>query len=161
MNKTEINKDNSMRNSYWLLNARLRVLAGHAETGGRFDLVEGWFPPGTLTPPHRHGAYSELIYVLDGEFTVWAGGRKAVLRRGDNHTIPAGTAHVVAATSGGPARALVIASPSGFARLITEVGTPVGGDGMPPSALPDLEPFLRVSAELGDEILGPPGALPD
>jgi uncharacterized RmlC-like cupin family protein len=99
--------------------------------------------------------------VLDGEFTVWTGGREAVLRPGDSLIIPAGTAHVVAATSGGPARALVIASPSGFARLITEVGTPVGGDGMPPSALPDLEPFLRVSAELGDEILGPPGALPD
>ncbi|MBV8558131.1 MAG: cupin domain-containing protein, partial [Planctomycetaceae bacterium] len=110
---------------------------------------------------HRHGAYSEQIYVLDGEFTVWAGGRKAVLRPGDHLTIPAGTAHVVAATGDAPGRGLVVASPSGLARLITEAGTPDEGGGAPPSVAPDMEHFLRVSAELGDELLGPPGALPD
>jgi quercetin dioxygenase-like cupin family protein len=150
-----------MKNSYWLLGARLSVLAAHTDTGGRYDLIEGWFSPGTQTPPHRHGAYSEQLYVLDGEFTVWAGGRKTVLRPGDHFTIPAGTAHVVAATGDGPGRALAVASPSGFARLITEVGTPDGGDGVPPSAPLDMDLFLRVSAELGDELLGPPGTLPD
>jgi quercetin dioxygenase-like cupin family protein len=150
-----------LKNSYWLFNTRLSVLAGQAETGGRYDLVEGWFAPGTQTPPHRHGAYSEQLYVLDGEFTVWAGARKVVLRPGDNFTIPAGTAHVGAATGDGPGRGLVVASPSGFARLVTEVGTPEEGGGGPPSAPLDMDLFLRVSAELGDEILGPPGALPD
>jgi quercetin dioxygenase-like cupin family protein len=139
----------------------LSILAGHAETGGRYDLVEGWCAPGTQTLPHRHGAYSELLYVLDGELTVWAGGRKAVLRPGDHLTIPAGTAHVVAATGDAPGRALAVASPSGFARLITEVGVADEGGVAPPSAPPDMERFLRVSAELGDELLGPPGALPD
>jgi len=132
MKSTEMNKINSMRNSCWLFNTRLSILAGHADTEGRFDLVEGCFPPGTQSPPHRHGAYAEQLYVLDGEFTVWAGGSNAVLRPGDNLVIPAGTAHVVAATGSGPGRGLVIASPSGFARLITEVGTPDGGDAVPP-----------------------------
>ena len=99
--------------------------------------------------------------MLDGEFTVWAGGRKAVLRRGDDLAIPAGTAHALAVTGDGPGRALVVASPSGFARLITEVGTPDRGDGAPPSTPLDMEHFLRASAEVGDELLGPPGALPD
>jgi hypothetical protein len=54
-----------------------------------------------------------------------------------------------------------VASPSGFARLITEAGTPDKGGGAPPSAAPDMDLFLRVCAELGDEILGPPEALPD
>ena len=58
-------------------------------------------------------------------------------------------------------RALVVASPSGFARLVTKAGTPDEGGGVPPSAAPDMDLFLRVCAELGDEILGPPGALPD
>ena len=61
--------------------------------------------PGTQTPPHRHGAYSEQLYVLDGDFTVWAGGRKAVLRPDDYLTILALTTHVVAATGDGPGRA--------------------------------------------------------
>jgi quercetin dioxygenase-like cupin family protein len=66
-----------MKGASWLFGARLSVLAGQANTGGRYDLVEGWFFPGAQTPPHRHGAYSEQVYVLDGAFTVWAGGRTA------------------------------------------------------------------------------------
>ena len=72
-----------MKNSYWLFGTRLSVLADQANTEGRYDLVEGCFSPGTQTPPHRHRAYAEQLYVLDGEFTVWAGGRKAVLCPGD------------------------------------------------------------------------------
>jgi quercetin dioxygenase-like cupin family protein len=151
-----------MRKTYWLVGNRLSVLAGPKETEGRYDLVEGVSPPGTQTPPHLHRRYSEQIYVLGGEFTVWTGGgRKTVLRPGEDFTIPAGTAHAVAATSNGPARALVVASPSGFARLITEAGTPDEGGGAPPSAASNMDLLLRVTAEVGDEILGPPGALPD
>jgi quercetin dioxygenase-like cupin family protein len=150
-----------MKNSYWLFGTRLSVLADQTNTGGRYDLVEGWFPPGCQTPLHRHTRYAEQIYVLEGEFTVWAGGRKAVLRPGDDLLIPAGTAHAVAASSDVPGRSLVVASPSGFARLITEAGAPDDGGGVPPSAAPDMDVFLRVCAELGDEILGPTGTLPD
>ena len=93
--------------------------------------------------------------------TVWADGHKVVLRHGDSLTVPAGTPHAVAATGDGPARALVVTSLSGFARLITEVGTLDEGAGAPPSAAPDMDLFLRISAELGYAFLGPPGALPD
>jgi quercetin dioxygenase-like cupin family protein len=147
--------------AFWLLGNRLTVLADHAETGGHYDLIEGRQPAGNQTPPHRHTKYAEQIYVLDGERTIWAGKRKVVLHAGDTFTIPAGTEHVVANTGGGPAHSLVIASPSGFARLIEEAGTPDTG-GAPPQPTPaDLERVNRVAAEVGDEILGPPGALPE
>ena len=84
---------NAMKNSYWLFGTRLSFLADQTNTGGRYDLVEGWFPPGMPTPPHRHGAYAEQLYVLDEEFMVWAGGRKAVLRPGDYLLIPPDTSH--------------------------------------------------------------------
>jgi quercetin dioxygenase-like cupin family protein len=148
-----------MKNAYWLLGARLRVIAGTADTGGRYDFVEGWFPAGAQVPPHLHRRYSEQIYVLDGEFTVWVGGRKAVLHSGEDLIIPAGTVHALAVTGVGPGRALVVASPSGFAQLIAEAGTPDKGDETPPSTATEMELLLRVSAELGDEILGPPGAV--
>lgn len=150
-----------MDRSFWLFGSRLTILASHEDTAGRYDLVEGWFPPGTQTPPHRHATYAEQVYALAGEFTVWIGGNKTVLRPGDHVFIPAGAPHVVAATGDGPARGLAVASPSGFARLIAEAGTPDAGDGVPPSSPPDMEAFLRVSAEIGDELLGPPGALPE
>jgi quercetin dioxygenase-like cupin family protein len=152
---------NVMKNAYWLFGTRLSILADRANTGGRYDLIEGWFSPGMQTPPHRHRAYAEQLYILDGQFTVSVGGRKIVLGPGDDFFIPAGTAHVVAATGDVPGRALVVASPSGFAYLITKAGTPDEGRGEPPSTDPDMDLFLRIAAELGDEMLGPPGALLD
>jgi quercetin dioxygenase-like cupin family protein len=159
-NEPRSKKENPMRKAYWLGGTRLSVLAGPADTEGRYDLVEGWFPAGTQIPPHRHRRYSEQICVLEGEFTVWAGKRKAVLRPGDDIFIPPGTAHAWHNTGAGPGRAQVIASPSGFARLVTEVGTPDDGSGVPPSTPTDMDLFHRISAELGDEILGLPGLCP-
>jgi hypothetical protein len=69
--------------------------------------------------------------------------------------------HVVAATGGIPGRALVVASPSGFARLITEAGTPDEGGGAPPSADLDMDLLRRICADLDDESCSPPGALRD
>lgn len=147
--------------SFWLLGDRWEVLADHTDTEGRYDLLESRPSAGHQTPLHRHTRYAEQIYVLDGELTVWAGGRMVVLHAGDAFTVPAGTAHVVAVTGGGPAHGLVIASPSGFARLIEEVGIPDTG-GAPPQPSPEEpERFNRVAAEVGDELLGPPGALPE
>jgi quercetin dioxygenase-like cupin family protein len=143
-----------MSQSLWLFGSRLNIVTDHTTTGGQYDLIEGYFPPGTQTPPHRHTRYSEQLYVLEGEFTVWAGENKVVLSAGESFLIPPGTPHVVAALSEQPARGLVVAAPSGFARLVAAVGTP--NETEPP----DMELAERISAEIGDEILGPPGALP-
>jgi len=148
-----------MTRSYWLSGARFTVHANHEDTAGCYDLVEGCAPPGFQTPLHRHTRYAERFYILQGEVTVWAGARKAVLRAGDTFTVPAGQAHAVMATGNGRARALCVASPSGFARLVMEAGTPDAG-GAPPAGPPDMAHFERICAEIGDEILGPPGARP-
>ncbi|MEH2411697.1 cupin domain-containing protein [Nostoc sp.] len=143
-----------MAQSLWLFGTRLNIVADHATTGGQYDLIEGYFPPGTQTPPHRHTRYSEQLYVLEGEFTVWAGENKVVLSAGDSFLISAGTPHVVAALSDQPARGLVVAAPSGFARLIAAVGT------LDENETPDMALFERISTEIGDEMLGLPGKLP-
>ena len=69
-----------MRKSYWFLGHHQTILAGAADTEGRYDLAEGRFPAGTQIPPHVHRRYSEHFYVLEGELTVWVGRRKVVLR---------------------------------------------------------------------------------
>jgi hypothetical protein len=96
---------------------------------------------------------------VEEELTAWAGERKVVLGHGESVFIPVGTPHSLAATGDGQTRILVVASPSGFARLVTEGGTPEEGQGMPPAASFDMDRFLRVAAELGDELIGPPVAL--
>jgi quercetin dioxygenase-like cupin family protein len=147
-----------MENSFWLFGTHVTVLANQVDTHGRYDLIEGRFAPGVETPVHRHPAYSEHLYVLSGEFTVRSETGTVVLTPGQSHLIPKGMAHSVAATSSDVARGLVVASPSGFAQLIQEAGTASDGSDIPPTAPPDLEAFMRASSEIGDELLGPPGA---
>jgi quercetin dioxygenase-like cupin family protein len=149
-----------MTRSFWLFGTRFTVHANHGDTAGRYDLIEGSALPGFQTPLHRHNRYAEQFYILEGEFTVWAGKQRAVLHPGDTFTIPAGTVHAVAVTGSSPARALAVAYPSGFARLIMGAGTPDTG-GEPPAGPPDMAVFGRICAEVGDETLGPPGALPE
>ncbi len=143
-----------MTRYFWFFGFCLTILADHTTTGGQYDLVEGYFPPGSQTPPHCHTRYSEQLYVLEGEFTIWAGENKVVLNTGESYLIPVGTPHVVAAIGDKPAHGLMIAAPSAFARLIAAVGTQEKAE------TPDMALFDRISAEIGDEILGPPGTLP-
>ena len=143
-----------MIQSFWFFGSYLTILADRTTTGGQYDLIEGYFPPGSQTPPHRHTRYLEQLYVLEGEFTIWAGENKLVLSTGESFLIPVGTPHVVAAIGDRPARGLILAAPSAFARLIAAVGT------QDKTETPDMALFDRVSAEIGDEILGSPGTLP-
>jgi hypothetical protein len=48
-----------MTQSIWFLGARFNIIADATNTGGKYDLVEGYFPSGSQTPPHRHTRYSE------------------------------------------------------------------------------------------------------
>ncbi|TGD77546.1 cupin domain-containing protein [Hymenobacter wooponensis] len=146
-----------MNQSFWLLGTLTRILADHEATEGRYDLIEGTFQPGVVTPLHRHTTYSEHLVVLEGEFTVHTKTEVVVLKPGQDLFIPLGTAHAVVS---GPARTrgLVVASPSGFARLIKAAGTAADATGLPPTTPPDMEAFARASAEIGDEIVGPPPA---
>jgi quercetin dioxygenase-like cupin family protein len=143
-----------MTQTLWLFGTRLTIVADHTTTGGQYDLIEGYFPPGTQTPLHRHTRYSEQLYVLEGEFTVWAGENKVVLKPGDSYLISPSTPHVVATSSDQSARGLVVAAPSAFARVVETVGT------VEETEPTDMALYDRISAEVGDEILGPPGTLP-
>lgn len=122
-------------------------------TVGQYDLLEGYFPPDTQTPPHRPTRYSEQVYVLEGEFTIWTDDQKIEISIGENFLIPIGTPYVVAATGNKPAWGLVVAAPSAFARLVAIVRTQERENPL------DIKLFDRISAEIGDEILGTPGTL--
>jgi mannose-6-phosphate isomerase-like protein (cupin superfamily) len=143
-----------MTQPLWFLGIHFNIIADATTTGGKYDLLEGYFPSGIQTPPHRHTRYSEQVYVLEGEVTVWAGADKHVLHPGESFLISIGTPHVVGSVSDKPARLLVVASPSSFARLIEATGT------LDETAPQDMALLDRISTEIGDEILGAPGELP-
>ena len=79
LGRTEATDARKAARTFWLLGNRLTVLADDADTGGRYDLIEGHKSQGDQTPLHRHTRYDEQFYVVDGELTVWAGKREVVL----------------------------------------------------------------------------------
>ncbi|MEG4115505.1 MULTISPECIES: cupin domain-containing protein [unclassified Microcoleus] len=111
-----------MSQSLWLFGSRLTIVADYTTTAGQYDLIEEYSLPGSQTPLHRYTGYCQLLYVLEEEFTVWAGENKVVLSGGDNIMIPVGTPQMVAVFSDKPARGLVVNAPSGPARLIKAMG---------------------------------------
>jgi quercetin dioxygenase-like cupin family protein len=149
------NRSNFMMQSFWFFGCYLTILADRATTGGQYDLIESYFPPDSQTPPRCHTLYSEQLYVLEGEFTIWAGEHKLLLSTGESFLIPIDTPHVIAAIGDQPAHGLTIAAPSALARLIAAVGTEDRRE------IPDMALFDCISAEIGDEILGSSGTLPN
>ncbi len=144
-----------MTSSFWFFGTHFNIIADHTTTAGQYDLLEGYFLSGKQTPLHRHTRYSEHLYVLEGEFTVWAGENKVVLSTGDHFLVPAGIPHAVGVLNDRPAQGLVVTAPSGFAQLVAATGTSSKAE------TPDMNLFMQICGEIGDEVLAPPGALPD
>ena len=94
---------------------------------------------------------------MEGKCTLWVGPDMVQLRPGGYYAIALNTPHAIKAGPKG-CRSLLITSPAGFAELIARAATPARLAG--PDTEIDLEIFTSVSAELGDQILGPPGMLP-
>ncbi|WP_281168482.1 cupin domain-containing protein [Spirosoma spitsbergense] len=118
------------------------------------------FSAGAESPLHLHTKYSELIYVLEGEFTIYTDTGVATLSPGGSVFIPINTQHMVVGSGEGDNRAITVASPSGFAELIRSVGTPGSFDSIPPDQSNEMSLFLKLSEEIGDVLWGPPGTRP-
>ncbi len=149
-----------MNPPYWLFGAHLRILADAQQSHSPYDLVEGYFPPGIETPLHRHTRYDELIYVLAGAFTLYTDSDTVALTAGSHFFIPRNTPHVVVSTGEAANLALTVASPGGFGKLIRTVGIPDLYEGIPPGQMNDMGLFVELAHEIGDVIMGAPGARP-
>ncbi|KQS36217.1 cupin domain-containing protein [Pedobacter sp. Leaf194] len=149
-----------MEQNFWLFGTELKILADEQDTEGRYDLIEGTLASRVETPVHLHSKYSEKIYVLEGEFTVFTPNSAVKASMGMSVFIPANTPHVVSAGENEINRALTIASPSGFAKLIREVGTPSMSGNRPVESIDTMDRFLKLSETIGDILLSPPGGRP-
>ncbi len=143
------NTFNIVSDDRWFGFARFRTLYDSDD----YDLQESVQPAGEQTPLHRHTSYVEHLFVVEGEVEAWVGNRHLSLVPGESVTVPVGVAHAIRAGAGG-VRAVVSSRPGRFAKFIAAVGTTQ-------EAAPDLEAVGREAAAIGDELLGPPGTLPE
>lgn len=132
-------------------------IAGEA-TGGRFAVIESHAPQGDRSPLHVHTREDEWFYVLEGELRFWVGGRIIDAPAGSFVYGPRGVPHTFAVRST-EARFLVVAEPAGFDAFVRAVAEPAGSHTLPPppDGPPDMARLVKLAAEYGIEILGPPG----
>jgi quercetin dioxygenase-like cupin family protein len=150
-----------MKNSFWLFGSHHYILAEDNQTEKNYDLVEKRSAPGVETPLHIHNGYSELVYVLAGQLTVYTKSGAVILDPGSRFVIPRGTIHSLAATASEMTVSLQIFAPGGFAQLLRTVGTP-GPKNNKPNEIPvDKELFDSWCEKLGDITIAPPGTRPE
>jgi mannose-6-phosphate isomerase-like protein (cupin superfamily) len=92
------------------------VKAGVEQLGVFEAEIGGDFP---RPPAHRHLRTAESFYVLDGEFTVVLGGEQSTLVAGAFATVPPGTIHA-SAPSSGPIRFVNLFAPGGLEAYLRE-----------------------------------------
>jgi uncharacterized cupin superfamily protein len=76
--------------AFWFLNNLEIVKATTASTGGSYSLVYQIAPPGAATPYHLHHEEDEGFYVLDGQASFIADGKKTVVTAGGYIFLPCG-----------------------------------------------------------------------
>jgi len=149
-----------MKNNFWLLGVHRNIIADGDDTAGQYDFIEGVAQPGSETPLHIHHQYTETEFVIEGELTIYTDTDVIVLHPGQGYTIPKGRSHVLSATGPLPTKTISIFSPAGFAKVIRAAGIPgLLADGYPNEKM-DMDLFIRLSGEIGDVALGPPGSRP-
>jgi mannose-6-phosphate isomerase-like protein (cupin superfamily) len=89
----------------------MRFIAGAADTGGAWSLMENIVPRDTGAPPHFH-AWGEAYYLVSGEVEFDIAGDKTLVGSGDFLFAPGGTPHSFRGASDEPARMLIFDIPA-------------------------------------------------
>lgn len=140
----------------WVLNSLVVDRITAEDTGGAYSITEHHAHQVYETPYHRHIGEDEVLYVMDGEFTVVTEAGTQTATVGDTVVFPRGEPHALSVTSDGPARALVVCSPAGFEGFFHEVGEPASERTVPEPTEPDIGAVEALAPEYDLELLGPP-----
>ena len=120
--------------SYTCFNACWTVLADTNQTGGSYCLLEARCRQGVVTPPRVYQDRDEVLYILEGEASVYIGDRVKKAKQGALAFVPSGSLYGVRIDSQ-EARILNLHTRSGFEKFIQLHGVRGKGDeGKAPSA---------------------------
>ncbi len=138
----------------------MKILISSDQSGGQFSMIEGIMPPRGDGGLHVHLREDETMYLLEGALEVTIVEHVFMLNAGESYFAPRGLPQRLRNLGDAPARGVLVTTPGGFDRFVTEAGVPV-------SAVPTLpqEPTVEQVAALmalaeahGIQILAPPGS---
>jgi mannose-6-phosphate isomerase-like protein (cupin superfamily) len=144
----------------WFIDNLVHVQVDAETSNGLLALMDERGRRGNMPPLHVHHRDDETFYVLDGEVSLFVGGRQLTLTAGQAAFAPREVPHCYRVESE-QARWLVITAPAGFESFVRRVSEPAPADELPAAERPiDPAVLAQAAADVGIEILGPPGALP-
>jgi mannose-6-phosphate isomerase-like protein (cupin superfamily) len=145
----------------WFIDNLVHVHVDGDTSGGALVVCEIRGGRGDMPPLHVHRRDDETFYVIEGELSLFVAGKHLLLGPGQAALAPRAVPHAYRVESE-QARWLVITSPAGFDAFIREVAEPAAAEELPPAGRPQDPAILgQAAAEVGIDILGPPGALPE
>ena len=145
---------------YWFDGFVMHVLLRAEDTNGSVSVCEQRHPLGYGTPVHVHEREDQTLYVIDGEITAWLdpmgdGRTEHRVAAGESIFLPRSVSHAFRVEAEGT-RLLEINTPGGFEGFHIDAGEPATEDRLPDPAPPDIEKLMRVGAEYGCAVIGPP-----
>ncbi len=127
-----------------LLGDRYRLIADADQTDGAFAAVEVTVSPDGGVPPHVDQNEAIGWFVIEGTLEFMVEGEEMSVEAGGWIYSPKGVLHTFRNSSAVPARALLLAVPSGLEGFLREVGRQLASDESP--RLPTEEDIGRVMA---------------
>lgn len=139
----------------WFQGNLMAVKASRSDTAGALDLLEATFHEGHAPPLHIHHAEDEAFYVLEGRIRFRRADSEFVATAGHLVWNPRGIPHAFKVENG-PARALVLTTPSGFAQFVAEVGEPAHAPRLPADDRYDTDKLMALADKYRLEVVGAP-----
>jgi mannose-6-phosphate isomerase-like protein (cupin superfamily) len=133
----------------WFLGVQTPIRATGDQTKGAYSLFEQILPLGVGMPLHMHHNEDETFYVVDGNMTIWVGGKRIDAKPGTWVFAPRDVPHAFRGASETPARVILSLNPSGFEFFIYALG-----EKTEPTAAPDMDHVIAVAKQHGVEIIG-------
>ena len=119
------------------------------QTGGLLTAIENEIAPGDGPPLHVHAGEDEYWYVIEGTLRFRIGEELSEAPAGSFVLVPRGTQHSFQNVGAGPARILVIFTPSGMEAFFDRFAAA-------PAGPPDPGLFRSLGSEVGMDVVGPP-----
>ena len=147
--------DTAEGEAQWFLGARFTYKTTSTQNGGGLFLAEIHAPRGHGAPLHVHDGADEMFYVLDGQLTIEVAGEQRTITDGGFAFGPRNVDHRFRVDSA-EAHFLVLTTPGGFEDFIRAAAEPATAPGLPEPAAPDIDRLVRIAADHGIRIIGPP-----
>ena len=110
--------------AWWVAGSLMQLKATGDDTHDGVTLIEQTCPPGLDSPADVHPDEEQCLYMLDGTIDVTCGDTTRAIGPGAFVVMPRGVPHSFVVTGEQGARFLSITTPSGFERLVHEIGEP-------------------------------------